>query len=337
MREARNINSGMIKFSTPTSPKVSIALAAYNGEQFLSEQLASINAQTHPPDELVVVDDDSTDSTGSIVDAFTRSSCIQTRYLKNATRLGYVKNFERAVDQCKGDIILLCDQDDVWQPHKIERVLKTFAQNPSKHVVINDARLVSATLEDSGLTKLGQIKNSNQSLNQFVTGCCTAITAEFKALFLPVPDDVFVHDTWLHALANSLEIRAVLEESLQLYRRHGSNASSSNYSRLTPLRPQAVYREMLGKSSLEYTKRRKQKTHHLITRLHSAQASQSSIKGIPNALHNLTTTERAVRARLKILQRPRLLRPVPVLRLGLSGGYKVFSGWRSGVKDLFFT
>lgn len=325
------MSSSMIE----SSPKVSIALAAYNGEKFLSEQLASINAQTRPPDELVIVDDASIDGTGSIVEAFKRTSRIHIRFIKNEARLGYVKNFERAVEQCRGDIIFLCDQDDLWQPQKVERVLNAFADNPGKNVIINDAKLVSANLEDSGLTKLQQIRNSGQSLDQFVTGCCTAMTADFKTLFLPIPDDVFVHDTWLHALAIVLDTRIVLNEALQHYRRHETNSSKASHSQMTPLRRSSVYRDMARKSSLEYTERGKTKIHYLSKRLDTMRRVGSPIPGASPAMQGLEAKQRAVEARIKLLRKPRLLRLLPASRLALAGGYKMFSGWRSFAKDLF--
>ena len=329
------MNSGsVIESSTRHSPTVSIALATYNGERFLSEQLASINAQTRSPDELVIVDDNSIDETASIVEAFKSTSLIHVRYVKNEARLGYVKNFERAVKHCNGDIIFLCDQDDVWLPQKIERVLEVFADNPAKHAVINDAKLVSATLQDSGLTKLGQIRNSGQSLNQFVTGCCTAISADFKRQFLPIPDDVFVHDTWLHALAIALDTRIVLNEILQHYRRHETNSSQANHSQMTRLGRSSVYKDMASKNSLEYAERRKRRTHHLSQRLGKALKDRSRTWQVLSALQKLEVAERMVEARIQLLKKPRILRLVPAIRLASIGGYGFFSGWRSFLKDL---
>jgi len=319
---------------TLPNPKVSVALATYNGEQFLLEQLASLEAQSKPPCEVVIVDDGSTDKTPVLARSFAEDTDINVLYFENEVRLGYAKNFERAIDLCSGDYIFLCDQDDVWEAHKVERTLEVFETNPSKLVVINDARLVNADLEDTGLSKLGQIKNSGQSVSQFVTGCCTAIRSDFKELLLPIPDEVFVHDTWLHALACTLDARVVLDETLQLYRRHGKNASGANHSRLTTLRPRMVAEEMLRESSLVFARRQMSKIKQMKFRLSEVRARTEYPAILPSALKDLEVAEQAVMARIALLQQPRLRRIGPATLLAISGGYKAFSGWRSFVKDI---
>jgi len=98
---------------------LSIALATYNGERYIGEQLDSILRQTRLPDELVVFDDASVDATQAIVLDFARHAPFPVRFQVNSVRLGSTRNFEMAIRACGGDIIFLCDQDDVWYPDKI--------------------------------------------------------------------------------------------------------------------------------------------------------------------------------------------------------------------------
>ena len=98
---------------------LSIALATYNGAVYLKEQLESIAAQTRTPDELVISDDQSTDDTLRVIEEFAATAGFPVRLSVNEANLGIAKNFEKAISLCRGDLIFLSDQDDVW--HKIGR------------------------------------------------------------------------------------------------------------------------------------------------------------------------------------------------------------------------
>ena len=100
---------------------VSIAMATYNGEKYLREQLASLARQTYPTYELVVSDDGSGDGTLGVLEEFRKHAPFRVTILANTQRLGYTDNFWRAVRRCGGDCIAFSDQDDVWEPAKLER------------------------------------------------------------------------------------------------------------------------------------------------------------------------------------------------------------------------
>src|ERR1700751_1590888 len=94
--------------------RVSIALAVYNGERFIAEQLESLANQTRLPDELIVSDDASTDQTVELIREFAARASFPVRLLLNDENVGCTRNFDRALRECNGDIIFLCDHDDVW-------------------------------------------------------------------------------------------------------------------------------------------------------------------------------------------------------------------------------
>ena len=110
-------------------PRVSIALATYNGEPFLMEQLESLAQQTLLPAELVVSDDGSTDKTIEIVREFAAHAPFDVVVLEHGARLNYRLNFRRAAKHCSGDLIAFCDQDDVWVPNKLERMVRVFSDS----------------------------------------------------------------------------------------------------------------------------------------------------------------------------------------------------------------
>ena len=99
--------------SNVKSSTVSVALCTYNGERFLQEQLDSIAMQTWTPDEVVVGDDGSSDSTLEILERWKQSVPFSVRIERNERNLGFAKNFESTLSRCTGDVVFLCDQDDV--------------------------------------------------------------------------------------------------------------------------------------------------------------------------------------------------------------------------------
>ena len=98
--------------------KISFCMATYNGERFVVEQLASILPQLAPEDEVVVIDDKSSDSTSELVAGFGDA---RIRLIEHQERQGVVCSFEDAVRSASGDILFLCDQDDIWAPDKVSR------------------------------------------------------------------------------------------------------------------------------------------------------------------------------------------------------------------------
>ena len=130
--------------------KISIAMAVYNGDRFIGEQLESFVRQTRLPDELVVSDNASTDRTVEIVRDFARRAPFKVRLLINDRNLGAAKNFERAITECTGDVIFLSDCDDVWYPNKVSVMEQALAESPRAGVAVCDADLVDENLEPLG-------------------------------------------------------------------------------------------------------------------------------------------------------------------------------------------
>src|SRR5215510_13144854 len=105
----------------PSEPcvKISIAMCTHNGAPYLAEQLNSILAQTRLPDEVVVCDDCSSDNSRAILESFASKAPFLVSLQFNEQRLGSTKNFEKTIELCQGDVIALCDQDDVWSIEKL--------------------------------------------------------------------------------------------------------------------------------------------------------------------------------------------------------------------------
>ncbi|NGZ90282.1 glycosyltransferase family 2 protein [Psychroflexus maritimus] len=205
--------------------KISIAMATYNGERFLQEQLDSFVAQSRLPDELVVSDDCSTDGTLEILERFAKEAPFEVIINKNKNNLGYAGNFNRALELTTGDLVFLSDQDDVWFDNKIE-VMCNHASNTDKMVLLNDAVITDTELKDTGVTQLGQIKSGNLPESLYVLGCSVLIKRQFFKVCLPIPKGYSSHDGWIVKLAEGLNNKLIIDEPFQYYRRHNSNETS---------------------------------------------------------------------------------------------------------------
>ena len=106
--------------------KISVALCTYNGEKYLHQQIDSILNQTVPVHEIVVCDDGSNDQTSKILTQYQTKFPEVFKIHFNTENLRSVKNFEKAISLCTGDIIFLSDQDDIWEENKVEVFIKYF-------------------------------------------------------------------------------------------------------------------------------------------------------------------------------------------------------------------
>ena len=110
---------------------ISIAIATYNGDRFLREQLDSLYAQNRIPDEIIVCDDCSTDATPKILEEYHQKYGLI--YYVNENPLGVNKNFFKAISLCSGEYICICDQDDIWLPNKIETLYEAIKTYDKSH------------------------------------------------------------------------------------------------------------------------------------------------------------------------------------------------------------
>jgi glycosyltransferase involved in cell wall biosynthesis len=217
--------------------KVSAVVCTYNGEKFLAEQLHSIAHQSRQPDEIIVSDDGSTDSTLDIVTEFSSGASAAGPTWKLLTRgkpLGVAGNFAHALSQARGDIIALADQDDIWEPHRVESGLAYF-RDASVLLVHSDAILIDAKGNAIGSLMAflrlsrGERHNlrSGKALDallrrNLVTGATTMIRSSLLERALPVPEG-WIHDEWL-ALVAAMEGEVVFSDSPVIrYRQHQGN------------------------------------------------------------------------------------------------------------------
>ncbi|SCX98200.1 Glycosyltransferase involved in cell wall bisynthesis [Thiohalorhabdus denitrificans] len=317
--------------------RISIAMATYNGADYLQEQLDSFVAQTRQPDELVVCDDGSTDGTKGILHRFARKATFEVRIVENEVNIGYKKNFEKTMTLCSGDIIFLSDQDDVWFKEKIFKVIQDFLGNPEKMVVINDQFIADERLSNSGVTTLGNTRALGYKDSWFVWGCCTAFRKEWVKLALPIPEYIKSHDIWINNLAEALGTRFIHEDPLQLYRRHGRNASEAETNKCKKL-SQFTLLKMYGlNDAREGWKKEIRDLEPYQEHLNGRRKDFVEFfwdKTLDEALDRMKEKRESLDHRITIVSLPRWRRCFPLYAFWVSGGYRYMSGWKSALKDL---
>lgn len=222
--------------TTDESLKISIALATYNGERFLRRQLDSLLAQSVPFDELVVCDDCSTDSTADILREYAARD-LRIKVTVNDRNLGFRSNFEKALRLCSGDLIALCDQDDIWLPGHLEILRDNIGDNL---LIAGASMLCDNECEPHGVT-LAHAKNFDRrsatpaQVFRFVAfyqnpfqGAAMMMRRDFLRYALPIPKEVKFHDVWFVHLASLMERFTFTTIPVILYRIHGNNASGEH-------------------------------------------------------------------------------------------------------------
>lgn len=212
---------------------VHIAMATFNGAQWLEAQLLSIQRQTDPAWRLLVADDGSDDATVSLIRRFAATDSRITLLEDSNTGLGPSRNFERVLSALRTrgigthDAIALCDQDDVWDPQKLalqSDVLERAFACCSELVLTDEAGrdLSKRFLQTGGATRHPTL--CSMLAQNSVVGCTLVMRPEVLTLAMPFPRNLLNHDWWLGLCALALGQLECLEQPLVAYRQHAQNA-----------------------------------------------------------------------------------------------------------------
>ncbi len=207
-------------------PTISVVMAAYQGVGLIERQVLSIVAQLDGDDELLILDDASTDGTVEVVRRLqSQYGCIVLH--GNPENCGVIRTFESGIQMAKGDIIVLADQDDVFMPTRLDRCRDFFAQHPAADLLVQDCTEVDshlATLRPSLFDVLdsgpGILKNLYR--NTFL-GATMVFRRSVVPTVVPFPQCIPMHDIWI-GLAASLAHGVFFDRSVGiLFVRHGKN------------------------------------------------------------------------------------------------------------------
>lgn len=317
----------------------SIALCTYNGTRFLEAQWDSLLAQSQRPDEIVVRDDGSRDGTLALLERLrprAEAAGIRVSVTRNPQNLGYSANFAAALQAATGDLLFLCDQDDVWHPQKLATLRDEFERRPKLLLACGDARRVDADGRDLGKTLYQVLRITRAELRSvhrgdgfsvllrrsMATGATVALRRELLAAALPFPDG-WVHDEWLAIIAAALDGFDCIEQPLTDYRQHAGNQIGMPERGLA-----AIWRDLVQPRAALLA---------MLIERDDAVARRLFALGawVPDRRQaQLADMRRYLNAR-------RMMHGAPwsrwrlILRIAVGGGYRRYgTGWRSMLRDL---
>lgn len=323
------------------SLSISVAMCTYNGARFLTEQLESIACQTRTPEELVICDDRSTDGSARIVSEYARHVCFPVRFEVNQQTLGSTMNFEKAISTSSGEIVVLADQDDVWYPHKLQRLEKAFLDSDNTVAAFSDADVIDDNAQHSGFRlwesfsfPLSEQKRfgSGQALkilikHPVVTGAAMAFRREYFRFLAPLPAND-IHDRWMSFLLAACGPYQLIPEPLMQYRRHdnqqvglGALTFGDRFARA-----RATGRELYLSEIVRF--------RQLYTRL---ELHRKALPGAEYAMGEITKKISHLEHRMKLRDK-KLARLPQIFREMCKHSYwRYGAGWESVAKDLFMS
>lgn len=212
----------------------SIAMATYNGERYLGEQLRSLAEQTLLPSELVICDDASSDSTADIARLFAATAPFPVRFVRNEQRLGYDGNFMKAAGLCTSDYVAFCDQDDVWLREKLAVTQKYICETGCTlfqhgfRLIDGAGKVVSGDSDHWGLEGSGRWGMTRGMTQVFKQSLLSFAPLRDISIDHTVGTGVMTHDQWM-LFINSLMGKVVtVKDVLVHYRQHGQNVFGYN-------------------------------------------------------------------------------------------------------------
>ncbi|MFZ6692046.1 glycosyltransferase family 2 protein [Undibacterium sp. SXout20W] len=266
-------------------PTIDIALASYNGEKFIRDQIGSILSNRielagFALGSIIVSDNMSTDQTATIVSEIASEHPNVKLYL-NSLR-GVVKNFGNALAHTTADYVMLSDQDDIWLDEKIQMSLQKLLElerdsgSDVPLLVFSDLAVTNSELE---ITHPSFFKSQNinpknfQSipnifLSNVAAGCTMIVNRKLLEIALPLPAEAIVHDWWLILIASVIGRVAYIETPTILYRQHENNQIGA---------PTQYYRQIFSRPMTQFAL----EAQRLLAASKQAKAFREKIKKIP--------------------------------------------------------
>ncbi|RJX43374.1 hypothetical protein DM826_07135 [Halonotius aquaticus] len=216
---------------------VSVALCTFNGAQYLSPQLETILSQTRRPDEIVVCDDGSTDTTLEILDTYADRYPNLFEIIHNERNLGVTKNFQQAINHCTGDVIAIADQDDLWCEAKLSRQAEMIESTDvgfvthDSHLFDNEANTIADAEKGTRLWETryrpheGEACRDQQAAfsetvrRNFIQGASIMFRADLREHLLPIPD-CWQYDYFLAVVALATTNVYDFPQPMAYYRQH---------------------------------------------------------------------------------------------------------------------
>lgn len=230
---------------THATPRIAILLPTWNGEKFLAEQLDSLLAQTYQNFVVVIRDDGSSDGTPTLIAHYATAHPHHIHMLvSDGQNLGASGSFSWLMHYAlqhkhtlgmEHALLMFCDQDDVWVPHKIAVSMQRMQALQQKHpgapaLIHSDLRVVDEQRQliapsFAAYQGLEPLRNTfgRMIVSNTVTGCTALLNEELVALASPIPAGAVMHDWWLALVASAFGHLDYIDDALVEYRQHGRN------------------------------------------------------------------------------------------------------------------
>lgn len=296
--------------------KISICMCTYNGEKYIEEQLSSILLQIEKADEIIICDDGSTDNTVCILERFKRDFPLtKFKIYRNNHTLGPTKNFEKCISLASGNIILLSDQDDIWNPSKIEMIKNVFNKQQDCSMVFSNGIIMDQNgrntrkkMWDVVGFKIGDPIHISLFSRNVVTGATMAFRSEYRDMILPIPKD-WIHDHWISMVLSSISDIYAINQTLIKYRRH---------------REQSIgMREPTITENIDAALKNKNDYYEI---------EIAKLKELGERINDPMISDKIEHLRVRNEMKSRITTPITEL---LTGRYHKYSlGWKSFIKDV---
>jgi rhamnosyltransferase len=213
-------------------PRVDILLPTYNGASYIEAQIESILEQTHHDIRVIIRDDHSQDQTVTFIEKYSARDSRVLFLRDGAGNLGLVKSIEYLLGVSDAPFIMFSDQDDVWFPDKVElflnQAIETGQNTPM--LIHSDCYVTDQNLKI--LRRFLGAKPFNYGLKNslfhfYVQGSSTMINIKLKEESLPFPDNLYLHDRYLHIISEIKGERIYIDKPLMYYRQHDKNLVGS--------------------------------------------------------------------------------------------------------------
>ena len=217
--------------------KIDILLATYNGSKYLHEQLDSILSQSYGNINVIIRDDGSSDNTVMIIKEYEQKDNRVKLLSDNLGNLGFVRNFEELMKNSTSEYLMFSDQDDIWYNNKVETSYKRIKAIEEKNgkscpiLVHTNSKIMNYETRTKSLFISDCAKNSsfeNSFFNFFVQGSIMLINGSLKREALPFSKEVYLHDRYLHLIAEFIGIRSYIDVPTMDYRQHSNNEIGSS-------------------------------------------------------------------------------------------------------------
>ncbi len=216
---------------------ISVAMATYNGEKYIKQQIDSILKQSIQIDELIIVDDASVDLTISIIESYNDN---RIQLYKNKKNQGYIDSFFEAVQKTQGDIIFLSDQDDIWEYQKVEIMLSVLKKNnceavcsacsiiDSKGDVVEKIHKLDYFRRKVTINNLEKITFERLLFQNVAQGCTYCFKKIIKQYYIEIHEKKIIHDYQIMLISSLIGTVYYINKPLIKYRIHEQNALAFN-------------------------------------------------------------------------------------------------------------